>query len=157
MQTEKPSFMHKLFEPFPCKLICNTCFLKGVATPERALGYREALPRFATTTPQKALKKQKVGPDGRNEGDQPAEEAREMKTDHSPSIAPESPVSPLQPKEIFPEVQQDAQTQSCHKTPPWNKISPLHAEREKDIGSKHCQVQVSNLIWHLCSLNHSCP
>ena len=129
----------------------------GTGKPSNALPPKALPTAVSTTTPQKALKKQKVGPDGRNEGDQPAEEAREMKTDHSPSIAPESPVSPLQPKEIFPEVQQDAQTQSCHKTPPWNKISPLHAEREKDIGSKHCQGQVSNLIWHLCSLNHRCP
>ena len=65
--------------------------------------------------------------------------------DHSPSsralASPPASPSPLQPKEIFPEVQQDAQTQSCHKTPPWNKGSPLHAEREKDIGSKQCQCQ----------------
>ena len=72
----------------------------------------------------------------------PVEEAKEM-SDHSPSgHAPQSPLSPspLKPKEIFPQAEQDAQTQSCHKTPPWNKSSPpFMLKGGRTLGSKQCQ------------------
>lgn len=111
----------------------------GTGKPSKALPSKALPTAVSTTTPQKTLKKQKVGDEGKGR-DQPVEEAEEM-NDYSPSShAPQSPHSPLQPKEIFPAVEQDAQTQSCHKTPPWNKSSPFHAEGSEDIGSKQCQV-----------------